>query len=458
MAMLVVDLSRWDGAVSIPKLQQAGVGAVIAKCGGGDQGLYRDAMWESNYAGCKSAGMPVGSYWYLHATTVAEAREEAAFCLKLLKGKSFEYPVYVDVDTVEQQHMSVHQPGTLAKVIRAFTDEIKAAGHLPGVYSWKWLLEPCGPTVAELEWWVCAWTKTKPCDCGLWQFGGETNELRSVYVAGYSPMDQSYAYKDYPAITKGNKGKEAKVALSVPEKIAQIAEHFAAHSAHGYSQTNRGTGSAETITLGDNTKVTVSNSDVDCSEMARQCANAAVSGSHKRPIEYMWTGNEDDELTSHGFTRIAFSASKVRRGDILWRKGHTGVALGGGKQAEAWMDENGDIYGPKKGDQSGSEVRTANLASWTYIYRYGGGSPEPTKSVAFSDYSMTLKVKSDCNVRSAPDVDGDNVTGTLSKGTTIVTNGIGIASDGRVWVRYLNYSGSQRYVSWATAHSWLGVA
>ena len=71
---------------------------------------------------------------------------------------------------------------------------------------------------------------------------------------------------------------------------------------------------------------------------------------------------------------------------------------------------------------------------------------------------MTLKVKSDCNVRSAPDVDGDNVTGTLSKGTTIVTNGIGIASDGRVWVRYLNYSGSQRYVSWATAHSWLGVA
>lgn len=203
MAVWVADVSKWEGSnLSIARLKQAGIGAVIVKCGGGDVGIYTDSQWENNYAKCKAASMPTGAYWYLGATTVARAKEEAAYCLKLLKGKQFEYPVYVDVEEREHQLMSVNEPGTLAKVICAFTDALEAAGYYVGVYSWKWLLEPCGSKVAALDWWVCAWTKTKPCDCGMWQFGGEINRLRSTTVAGYKNMDQSYAYRDYPSIIK----------------------------------------------------------------------------------------------------------------------------------------------------------------------------------------------------------------------------------------------------------------
>lgn len=448
MAVFVVDISKWDGDVSIPKLKNAGVGAVIAKCGGGDVGIYTDSQWENNYAKCKAASMPIGAYWYLGATTVAKAKEEAAYCLKLLKGKKLEYPVYVDVEERAHQQMSVHQPGTLAKVILAFTDAIKAAGWMPGVYSWKWLLEPCGSKVAALEWWVCAWVKTKPCECGMWQFGGETNPIRSTTVAGYKNMDQSYAYRDYPSIIKaaGLNGytKEATVALSVPEKIAQTAEHIAKHDAHGYSQPNRsGDGTTETITYSDGSKATLHGGDYDCSEMARVCANCAISGSYKKPITYMWTGSQYEEMTKAGFTRMSYSASKVRRGDVLWVEGHTGVALGDGKQADAHGDEYGGLSGPNKGDQTTHEIEVRSLRSWTYIYRYQGTSTDEE----WFDVTQTLTFTRSARVYKQAKVATANRAGyTYKAGETVTIDGL-LIKGGYVWGTYIGAStGARRYV------------
>lgn len=449
MAVLVCDLSRWDGNVSIPKLQQAGVGAVIAKCGGGDVGLYTDSKWEANYANCKASGMSCGAYWYLGATTVARAKEEAAYCLKLLNGKQLEYPVYVDVEERAHQQMSVNQPGTLAKVICAFTDALSAAGYMPGVYSWKWLLEPCGPKVAVLEWWVCAWTRTKPCDCGMWQFGGETNLLRSTTVAGYPNMDQSYAYRDYPAIIRnaglnGFPKKGATVALSIPERIAQTAEHIAKHNVHGYSQNNRsGDGTVETITYSNGSNATIHGGDIDCSEMDRVCANCAISGDYRMPIEYMWSGSADEELTRVGFTRMAYSASKVRRGDLLWVSGHMGVALGNGLQADAHGDEYGGITGPNKGDQTGHEVEVRSLRSWTYIYRYGTGD----ETEGF-DVSQKVTFAKDTYVRESPSPKATHVA-QYKAGDSVVIDRVHIRG-GYVWGSYVGGSGNRRYVSLGT--------
>lgn len=462
MAVFTVDISKWDGVVSIPKLQAAGVGAVIVKCGGGDVGLYTDSKWESNYANCKAAGCPVGAYWYLGATTVAKAKEEAAYCIRLLKGKQFEYPIYVDVEERAHQQMSTSQPGTLANVICAFTDALKTAGYYPGVYSWKWLLEPCGTKVVALEWWVCAWTRTKPCECGMWQFGGETNVIRSTTVAGYKDMDQSYAYKDYPAIIKaaglnGYTKKEAAVALSVPEKIAQTAEHIAEHDTHGYSQPNRsGDGTTETIAYSDGSQAVIHGGDYDCSEMARVCVNCALSGNYKKPIEYMWTGNEDYELRNQGFTRMAFSTSKVKRGDVLLVSGHTGVALGNGLQADAHGDEYGGITGPRKGDQTAHEVEVRSLrTSWTYIYRYADGSgqsdDQSSDGPEVFKVSQTIKFAKTSCVRTKPKTGSATIIRSNGKavkygaGDSVAIDGLLIA-DGYVWGTYIGGSGSRRYV------------
>lgn len=161
--------------------------------------------------------------------------------------------------------------------------------------------------------------------------------------------------------------------LSVAERIAQVAEHVADHDVHGYSQPNRkGDGTRDSATLSDGSKVSFHGGDVDCSEMDRVCVDCALSGNDNGPITFMWTGNADGELRANGFVRMPYSASEVQRGDILWVHGHMGVALGGGKQADAHGDEYGGLSGPTGGDQTGHEVEVRNLRSWTYIYRYAG--------------------------------------------------------------------------------------
>jgi hypothetical protein len=246
------------------------------------------------------------------------------------------------------------------------------------------------------------------------------------------------------------------MALSVPERIAQVAEHFARHSAHGYSQPNRGAGGTETVTLSDGSKVTVTKSDMDCSEMVRQCVDAALTGTHTKPISYLWTGDEDEKLRAQGFTRMAFSASKVRRGDVLLVKGHTGVALGGGMQADAHGDEYGGITGPNRGDQTGHEVEVRDLrGSWTYIYRHAGSAE---KVPQFYAATIPVTVVAECNIRSAPSMaDSAKLGDGYKPGESFVADGV-VFADGHIWATYVGAtSGKRRYVSLGNQHSWLVV-
>jgi hypothetical protein len=94
--------------------------------------------------------------------------------------------------------MSINEPGRMGATINEFARVINAGGYRCGVYSWKWLLAPL--TIPGVDRWVCAWVRNKPCDCDIWQFGAEENVTRSTAVAGYDPIDQDYAYTDYPSM------------------------------------------------------------------------------------------------------------------------------------------------------------------------------------------------------------------------------------------------------------------
>lgn len=156
--------------------------------------------------------------------------------------------------------------------------------------------------------------------------------------------------------------------------IAESAEHYANHDVHGYSQPNReGDGTIENLTYSDGTPWMARGGDKDCSELVRACVAAAGLIPWDYWESYMWTGNEDEVLTSHGFVRMPFDWGSTQRGDILLVSGHTGVALGDGLQADAHGDEYGGIDGPNPGDQTGREIEIRDLQGyWTWIYRYAG--------------------------------------------------------------------------------------
>ena len=166
--------------------------------------------------------------------------------------------------------------------------------------------------------------------------------------------------------------------LTRAEAAAQVMDHIIDHdSHHGYTQGDGrgGNGKFETIELSSGEKVTFEDGDCDCSETIRRCYASVGVLPFGYWASYMWTGNEKKMLLSHGFVEIRVqAAAAMKRGDVLWKNGHTEMYLGDGLQGGARINEKGTIYGGKMGDQTGAEVARSNYrpSQWTTAFRYMG--------------------------------------------------------------------------------------
>lgn len=208
-----IDISEWQDGFPFDKAVAEGVGFVILR---GADHLYKDRCFEEFYAQCQKRGIPVGVYHYSRATTEQEAVEEAEFLLQnVLKGKNFAYPVYMDVEAEKQKKVGKKQ---LTDAVLAFCRVIREAGFLPGVYSSLSFLNSYldDSRLGDVEKWIAQWYThcQYTGQLGMWQFGGETNLIRSNRVAGVV-CDQNYAYKNYPEQTGTTKQKKGDFTLTM---------------------------------------------------------------------------------------------------------------------------------------------------------------------------------------------------------------------------------------------------
>lgn len=201
-----IDISKWQGDFNFDKAIAEGVEFAIIKGGGGDDGRYKDAKFERNYNEAKSKKLPVGCYWFSRALSVAEAEAEAQYFYDaVLLGKQFELPIYMDVEHKDMLNLG---KDALTKIIIAFCEKLEKLGYFVGVYSSKYYFERYidDSKIQRFAHWVAEWTKQptyKGDDSvfGMWQFGGETNLIRTNKVAGVT-CDQNYMLIDYPSIIK----------------------------------------------------------------------------------------------------------------------------------------------------------------------------------------------------------------------------------------------------------------
>ena len=78
------------------------------------------------------------------------------------------------------------------------------------------------------------------------------------------------------------------------------------------------------------------------------------------------THNMEDYLLKIGFKKYKYKKDELKRGDILWRVGHTEVYIGNGLKVGAHHN-----YDNLPGDSSGREVNIKkNNDNWMYYYRY----------------------------------------------------------------------------------------
>lgn len=198
-----IDVSKWQGNFDFKKAMNEGVKFAILRAGvTGTLSKGKDVKFESYYKTCKSLGLPIGAYYYSKFTTVAKAKEEAYYFLKLLDGKQFEYPVYLDIEDKVQKKINKR---VLTDGVIAFCEILENAGYYVGIYSSKSFFSDYlyDNELQAYDHWIAQWSKecTYSKEYGMWQFGGETNYIRTNKIAGVV-CDQDYAFKDYPSIIK----------------------------------------------------------------------------------------------------------------------------------------------------------------------------------------------------------------------------------------------------------------
>lgn len=132
-----IDISEWNGDINFNKVKSAGITCVILRAGYGKDPNQEDNKFNEYYRQAKAAGLNVGAYWYSYATSVDAAKAEVRNCMKTIRGKEFDLPVFLDV---EEYRQAVLPRRTLTDIISTFCDGVKGYGFDVGMYSAKSML------------------------------------------------------------------------------------------------------------------------------------------------------------------------------------------------------------------------------------------------------------------------------------------------------------------------------
>ena len=451
-----VDTNGGEGWHDIAALADAGVEFVIARCGGSDDpklGMYEDTEWERTYADCRAAGMPIGTFYYSTATTGDEARDEARHCLTFIEGKQLDYPVYLDFETGAQKGMG---EGARRRVIQAWLDAM-GDEWLLGVYTWAWLM----PSGLDCELWTCAWTATRPDNgCGLWQFGGETNVIRSTAVGPYDPIDQDYCYVDYPALVK-QRGLNGFKASGKEESVSTLRDKVVerGRSQIGVRYYSMHTGPRGSAVEG-----------WGCAMFYAWCLNQTLGTDYYGSC-WNFAGDALGQGTDQGGGEFEFiSASEAQPGDaVLYAQaghdgtdyddyGHIALYVGGGRVIGAMGSGTpgsaGYVnIGIKETDISRQSlggpiryVRCRRLKGNAKVPETGGGEYPASGEMVWVNQSVTVRSNT-LNVRDKPSTKAGAIKARYRKGDTIVLDGLCLG-DGYVWGSYIGAtSGQRRYVA-----------
>ena len=193
-----IDISVYQQNIDFKKVKDSGIDFVIIRAGFGKIASQKDRLFESHYSNAKRAGLKVGCYHYTYAKNIQEAEQEATVFLEWIKGKTFEYPIYFDIEDASLQNLDRQ---LLTNIVLTWCGKVQSAGYYVGIYANPdWFLNRLDlERLKGFDKWLAHWVavpKWKNEFGGLWQYG-------LTRVDGYSgEIDGDYSYRDYEKTIK----------------------------------------------------------------------------------------------------------------------------------------------------------------------------------------------------------------------------------------------------------------
>ena len=215
-----LDISEHQAGIKLQDIKNAGFDYVILRAGVKlNAGSNRiDKNFEDFYKQARAAGLDIGAYYYSQAKSVAEAKEEARCFLEYIKGKKFEYPLYLDFESSAVKEAINSNASKAVEICYAFMDTMRDAGYLVGLYGYagwfdpgyssNWMASKLDNDIGKkYEFWMANYfnnmlpENTKTANYknkyGMYQY------TSSKTISGWGKdLDHNVCYKDYPAIVK----------------------------------------------------------------------------------------------------------------------------------------------------------------------------------------------------------------------------------------------------------------
>ena len=215
-----IDVSMYQGNIDFTKVKNSGVDFVIIRCNNWDSKkncVVKDPYFERNYKNAKAAGLKVGAYYFTWQTTTIGAKQDAALCLDYIKGKTFEFPIYFDL---EWQKAFARGRMICSEMVKTFCNALENAGYWAGLYISRSPLQQYISTDVAKRY--ALWVAEYGSRCnyggtyGMWQYSS-TGKVNGIS----GNVDMDICYVDYPTLikAKGLNGFKTQTSTDKPSKV-----------------------------------------------------------------------------------------------------------------------------------------------------------------------------------------------------------------------------------------------
>lgn len=167
-----IDVSKWQGEIDFDTIKEAGVEFIIMRVGTGlgfDTESILDPYFIRNIDEAKRVEIPVGIYYYSYASSVEDAKEQAAWVLEQIKPYDIDLPIVFDWESwsyFNGLNLSIYD---INKIADTFLNDIENAGYDAMLYGSKYYLQ----SIWDLDYpvWLAHYTnKTNyEGDYDIWQ-------------------------------------------------------------------------------------------------------------------------------------------------------------------------------------------------------------------------------------------------------------------------------------------------
>ena len=182
--MYGIDISKWNGNINLEPYKGQ---FVIIRAGYGLENI--DEKASRNMDECERLGIPYGVYWYSYATSAVQAKAEAEFCLKCIKGRDIKVGVWFDMEDADnyKSKRGAIEKDLITDMCNAFCETVEKSGYYTGIYSTKYWFQNY-INCPKYDKWVASWGT----DDGTLQT--DMSDLGTLQQYTSKPLDKNVMY------------------------------------------------------------------------------------------------------------------------------------------------------------------------------------------------------------------------------------------------------------------------